>query len=346
MTNFGDPEQDGSYGSPGQPSYGQAPYGQNPSGQAPYGQNPYGQAQGPYGTTPYSPYGTYGAPVPPPPAQATGKQVLTACWALLRQDRALLVLPVMSALIGLVAAAVLFIPGWAVGSAIGGSGHTGAEVGTVLAAFAASVVTIYFQAALVIGANERADGGTPTLGGVLRQTAKLMRPVLAWALVATTVGMAIRVAEQRLGVIGKIAGFLGGLAWAIATFLAIPVVVAEGLGPVAAVKRSAELIRTTWGTSLRTTLRFGLIQLALVVPVLVAGFVGVVLLFQGTAGVVLGVLILAVAVLGLFALSAVFSAIASYARAMIYRYATGRPVPGIPAEAFAGVFMPKRGRRR
>jgi hypothetical protein len=51
-------------------------------------------------------------------------------------------------------------------------------------------------------------------------------------------------------------------------------------------------------------------------------------------------------VLGLFAASAVFSAIASYARAMVYRYATGRPVPGIPAAAFAGVFTPRRGRRR
>ncbi|MGE5288082.1 MAG: DUF6159 family protein [Micromonosporaceae bacterium] len=318
-------------------------YGPSGQGQPPYGQAPYGQA--PYGQAPYGAYAGYGAPMPQPGAAPTGRQVLTACWALLRQDRSLLALPVIAMVAGLVAAAVLFVPGWAAGSAIGGSSHTGAEVGAVLAAFAASVVSIYFQAALVIGANERADGGTPTLGGVLRQTAKLMRPVLAWALVATTVGMAIRIAEQRLGVIGKIAGFLGGLAWAIATFLAVPVVVAEGLGPIAAVKRSAELIRTTWGTSLRTTLRFGLIQFALILPLLAAGVIGVTLLFLGTAGAVLGALLIAIAVLGLFAMSAVFSAISSYARAMIYRYATGRPVPGIPAEAFAGVFTPKRGRR-
>jgi hypothetical protein len=215
----------------------------------------------------------------------------------------------------------------------------------VLAVFAASVVSIYFQAALVIGANERADGGTPTFGGVLRQTSRLMRPVLAWALVATTVGMAIRLAEQRLGVIGRIAGFLGGLVWGVATFLAIPVVVAEGLGPVAAVKRSAELVRATWGTGLRTTLRFGIIQFLLVLPVLIAGILGAAILFAGSAGAAAGVVLIAVAVLALFALSAVFSAVMSYARAMIYRYATGRPVPGIPAEAFSGAFMPKRGRR-
>ncbi len=43
----------------------------------------------------------------------------------------------------------------------------GGWVGAVFAAFAASVVAIYFQTALVIAANERADGGDPTLRGVL-----------------------------------------------------------------------------------------------------------------------------------------------------------------------------------
>ena len=143
-----------------------------------------------------------------------------------------------------------------------------------------------------------------------------------------------------------IAGFLGGLVWAIATFLAVPVVVAGGLGPFAAVKRSAELIRTTWGTGLRATLRFGLIQFLLMLPMLIAAFIGVFLLVSGsTAGFAAGVVVVGVAVLPLFALGAVFGAISSYARAMIYRYAPGQPVPGIPAQAFSGVFVPRRSRR-
>ena len=42
----------------------------------------------------------------------------------------------------------------------------------------------------------------------------------------------------------------------------------------------------------------------------------------------------------------VFAAIGSYARALIYRYANGRPVPGIDPMLFAGVFQPKKGIRR
>ncbi|MDT4934775.1 MAG: hypothetical protein QOK11_2667 [Pseudonocardiales bacterium] len=295
---------------------------------------------------PNDPY-RYGLPVPPVSSGPTGKEILGASWTLLRQDRELLALPFISALAGLAAAALLFVPGWAIGTAVSGSGRSGLTVGGVAAVFAMSIVAIYFQAALVVGANMRADGGTPTLGTVLRQTSRLFRPIIAWALLTTTVGVALRIAEQRLGILGKIVGFLGGVAWAIASFLAVPVVVAEGLGPIAAVKRSAELVRTTWGTGLRTTLRFGLIQFLLTLPALIVGVIGFAALFSGTtAGVVVGMVLIAAAVLALFVLGAVFNAVFSYARAMIYRYATGRPVPGIPHAAFAGAFAPKRRRRR
>jgi len=285
----------------------------------------------------------YGPPIPVQPSKPTGKQILTSSWAMLREDRQLLALPFLSALAALLAAGVLFVPGWALGAAITGNAGKGAAVGGVVAAFAASMVSIYFQAALVVGANIRADGGTPTLSGVLRATSKMMGPILSWAALTTTVGVAIRAAEERLGIFGKIIGFLGGLAWAIATYLAVPVVVAEGLGPIAAAKRSAELIRTVWGIGIRTTLRLGMIQLLLVLPSLAALVVGFVAVVSGsTVGIAVGIVLIVAAVLSLFALGAVFSAIYSYARAMIYRYATGRPVPGISAEVLAGAFMPKK----
>ncbi len=288
----------------------------------------------------------YGQPSPSPAApRASGRQILSASWGMLRQDRGLLALPVISAVLGMVAAGILFIPGWAIGHALS-PGRLGVEIGVVAGGFAASVVTIYFQAALVVGANERADGGTPTLGGVLRQTAAMWRPVLAWALVATTAGVIIRTVERRFGALAGIAGLLGGITWAIATFLAVPVVVARGQGPVATVKESASLLRGTWGTSLRTTVRFGVISLVAVLPGAVVA-IGVIMLAAGTAAsVALGVLLVAVGGLALLAVSAVLSAVSSYARALIYRYAVGQPVPGIPPEVLAGAFAPRRLRRR
>lgn len=297
-----------------------------------------------------TPYGYY----PPQPGpggspQATGKQLLRASWGLLRQDRELLWLPAIAAVTGLFAAAVLFVPGFALGWTLGGGQHDswGGWVGGVFAAFAASVVAIYFQAALVIGANERADGGDPTLRSVLGRAWDRRGRILSWAALTTSVGVAIRAVEQRLGILGNILGFLGGIAWAIASFLVVPVLVAEDLGPIAAVKRSAQLIRDTWGTSLRTTLRFGLIQLLLLVPAIAVVVIGVVAFVSGsTVGVTAGILLILAGVVAVLVLCTIFSAISTYARALIYRYATGRTVPGIDPQLFAGVFRQKRSRRR
>jgi hypothetical protein len=60
---------------------------------------------------------------------------------------------------GILAALILFVPGYALGAVIGGDeSQIGYWVGLILATFGSTVVAIFFQAALVIGANERAGG--------------------------------------------------------------------------------------------------------------------------------------------------------------------------------------------
>jgi hypothetical protein len=285
---------------------------------------------------------TYANPVSSSP---TGKELLRATWGLLRQDRELLWLPVLATVGALIAAGVLFAPGFALGYGLG-NGDAGAVLGGALAAFGSGAIAIYFQAALVIGANQRADGGDPTVRGVLIEAWALRARILKWALVSTTVGVVIRTLEQRLGVVGRIIGFLGGVAWAIATFLVVPVLVAEDLGPVDAVKRSSQVLKSTWGTSVRSTLRFGLIQLAVLVPAIVVIFIGAAMISSGgAAAIVLGVVLLLAAVLVILAVSMLASAVTGYARALIYRYATGAPVQGISPALFAGAFTPKKSRR-
>jgi hypothetical protein len=282
-------------------------------------------------------------------SKPTGKQLLSASWGMLKQDRELLWLPTLGALFGVVAAVILFVPGWFLGDALDGPNHHSwaGAVGGVLAAFGASIVSIFFQAALVVGANERADGGDPTFRSALRGAWERRGRIFSWALLTTTVGTTIRAIEERLGIVGSLLGFLAGLAWAVASFLVVPVLVVEDIGPINAVKRSAALIKQTWGTSLRTTLRFGLTQIALMLLPMFVLFIGVVIVAGGSAGaIVVGGALIVVAVVAFLALAMVFSAIGSYARALIYRYATGRPVPGIDPYLFTGVFRPKRSRRR
>ena len=303
-----------------------------------------------YYSPPPAPFTPTGAqPVQPVPgAPATGKQLLSACWAMLKQDRELLWLPAIAAITGFFAAVILFAPGFAIGWFVGGDQHHswGGWLGGVFAAFAASVVSIYFQAALVIGANQRADGGDPTVRGVLAEAWTHRGRILSWAALTTTVGVAIRSLEQRLGILGNILGFLGGVAWAIASFLVVPVVVVENLGPIDAVKRSAQLIRETWGISLRSTVRFAFTYILITLAPIAVIVVGIVALASGSnVGIAVGIVLVVVGFAALVAVLMVFSAISTYCRALIYRYATGRPVPGIDPRLFAGVFRQKGTRR-
>ncbi|WP_375499176.1 DUF6159 family protein [uncultured Jatrophihabitans sp.] len=286
----------------------------------------------------------YGPPEPPATSNPTGKQVVSASWRLLREDRQLLWLPAISTVTGLLAAAAFFVPGYLLGDAVVGHRRAGVYVGAAFAGFALSVISIFFQSALVIGAFERAAGRRPTLGGVLSAAWDRKGQILAWAVVTSTVGAVIRAVEQRLGIVGKLLGFLGGITWAIATFLAVPVLIAERTGPIESVKRSSELIRQTWGTSLRTTLRVGIGATLVSIPLLVVGIVGAAVAEAGSLP--LGIVLIVLGFGSFVALLSVIGAITTYARALIYRYATQQPVPGIPTAFFAGTFVPKRRRFR
>ena len=101
------------------------------------------------------------------------------------------------------------------------------------------------------------------------------------------------------------------------------------------------MLKQTWGTSIRTTLRFGLIAIVLWLPAIALAVIGVVLLGAAPAPTPSAFTLIAIGVLAMVALAVVFSAIAAYARALVYRYAVGQPTPGIPPELFAGVFRRK-----
>ncbi|MEI8241604.1 MAG: DUF6159 family protein, partial [Actinomycetota bacterium] len=74
-----------------------------------------------------------------------------------------------------------------------------------------------------------------------------------------TVGLVLQLLRERGGIAGVILAALGGMAWNIITFLVIPVLVVEGVGPVSAIKRSAGLLKKTWGEQIIGTAGIGLV---------------------------------------------------------------------------------------
>jgi hypothetical protein len=55
-------------------------------------------------------------------------------------------------------------------------------------------------------------------------------PILLWAVVAATVGMALDAIHERVGFVGRIIATITGAAWSLATFFVVPVLVLEMTG--------------------------------------------------------------------------------------------------------------------
>jgi hypothetical protein len=261
----------------------------------------------------------------------TGKAILRASLELFRQDRQMIWLPVMATVTGLIAFAVVTLP------LVLALGRNGIAVLLALAcgSVVATAATVIFNVALVFAATDRIEGRTPTIGRSLSLAWGRRRVVFEWALLAAVVGTAIRALEQRLGLVGRLIGFAGGLAWAVATFLVIPVLAYEDVGPIEAVKRSSSILKSRFGTIARGGLRFGLLFVGLSLAALAVLALGIVLVV-GHAPVP-GVIVAVIGLAALIGVSMYAAAAGMYMRTILYRFATDKPIPELGVDV-AGAF--------
>lgn len=271
-------------------------------------------------------------------------QLAKASFAVVRADKELMLLPVMS-----VFALIVIVASLAVPVAVLGGFSTAAAQSQPLAMTGALVfyvvtyfVAIFFNAALVGAAMIRMDGGNPTLGDGLRIAWARKGRILGYALIAATVGLILRAIEERVGWLGAFVVKLIGAAWAVATFLVVPVLVTRDVGPVGAVKESAELLRSTWGENLIGNFGLGLVFM-LVYLVWIGLGIAALVLASKTGYVTLVAAVVLVGVVGLLAISALQATMQGVYAAALYRHATqpAAPVPGFPPELMANAFSAK-----
>jgi hypothetical protein len=111
-------------------------------------------------------------------------------------------------------------------------------------------VIVFFNTALIHCTHLYFNGEEPTIAKGLRFSLSRIGVLLSWAAFAATVGTALRILQDNLGSIGKIVTGLIGIVWSVTTFFVVPVIAYENLGPIAAFKRSASLMKEKWGESL------------------------------------------------------------------------------------------------
>ena len=261
-----------------------------------------------------------------------------ASLGVLRSDKELLVFPMISAVAVVLVVASFALPVFGFELYRGLAGDDGVTAAGYLLAFAFYLVQyfviFFFNSALVGAAMIRLDGGDPTVADGLRIARRKWPQILGYAAIAATVGLLLRAIEERAGFIGRIVIGLVGVAWTLATFLAVPVLVARDVGPVEAVKESAGLLGRTWGENLIGNGGLGLAMLLVnAAVVLVFGSLAVAFGVNGMA--VLSVAAIVVGVLALLGLALVQAALSGIYSAALYRYA----VMGDAAQGFDGVLL-------
>jgi len=203
-------------------------------------------------------------------------------------------------------------------------------------------VIFYFNTALVGAAMMRMDGGNPTLKDGLRIASSKIGTIFAYALISATVGMILRIIQERVGFIGKIIVAFLGMGWALATYLVVPVLAAhDDVGPIDAIKESATLFKDTWGENVigqaGIGLAFGLIMMAMAVV-----SIGLVIMAAATKSVVLIALVVIVCVLAFAFAALVKQALEGIYAAALYRWASNEAeTPGFPGETLRLAFAPK-----
>ncbi len=265
-------------------------------------------------------------------------EIVKASWAVLRQDPELLWLPVFSALSTIVAIAIFG------GGIAATTQHSKiSAIGWVLVFglyLVMAIITIFFNASLVSAAAQRLQGGDPTLGSALSGAASLFHVLLPWAIVSATVSTILRAIEQRAGLVGRIVAGLIGIAWALVTFLVIPIIVIEGLSVGAAVKRSKELFTRTWGEQVVGNAGIGIISFFAVLC-----FAPIPLLCWATGNTAVTILGLVLAGIWIAIVGAISAALSGIFQTALYLYASTGQVPGAytPAQ-FESAFRPKKSR--
>lgn len=272
-------------------------------------------------------------------------QLIKASAGVLKQDKELLVFPLLSTLAAILVAATFIVPLVTTGALEGATSSDEIDPVVAIVAFAfyfvQYFVIFFFNTALVGAAMIRLEGGDPTVGDGLRIASKKIVPILGYAAIAATVGMILRAIEERVGGLGKwIAGLLGA-AWTVATFMVVPILVTKDIGPIDAVKESGMLLKKTWGENLIGNGGLGVVFF-LIYLVFGLAFAALFVLVGAAKSGALMLTLIGVAVAFFVVLALIQTALQGIYSAALYRHATGAAdAPGFDGALLANAFRVK-----
>lgn len=253
---------------------------------------------------------------------STTSVMLRASFRVLREHRRLLVLPALSITAEAVVVASFAVPYFMTehGSSADATQLTPtADVLLGLCTLIATTISLFFNAALFLAAADALNGDEVSVKAALRGALRRFPTIFAWAVASCTVSLVVRAVDRRVPIVS----LLLNISWACVSFLALPVMIFEGVGVVGGVRRSAAVFKSTWREQAVGTLRLGAYSLLMLIPAVLVFVAGL-----ATADGPDIVLSIAICVLWLGLCTLVVSCLTGVYRVAVYRFATTGVTPG------------------
>jgi len=257
-----------------------------------------------------------------------GWELTKKSWGVLRSHRELFRFPIFGSLAALVVVLVTVAPGVYLiddgQEAVGG-------VLTAAGLYLSTLIGTFFAVALAATADAIFHGRDAGFRDGIAVARGHLGAIAGWAAVSTVVGVLMSLLQQAGGLAEAILGTLGAAAWSLITFLAVPVIAIEGLGPVATLKRSASLFRERWAGQVTGNVAIGgIVFLVGVLPALALIGIGVLLWLSddGGAGLAAGAAVAVVGVAALVVSMLIVQAMRGVFGVALYRFASDGEAAG------------------
>ena len=266
--------------------------------------------------------------------------LIKASASVLRADKELMLFPILSSVATLLVLATFALPVFALKLFADGFNVFGAVIGFAFY-FCQYSVIVFFNSALVAAATIRLEGGDPTFSDGIRAAKARLPAILGYAAIAATVGVLLQSLKNRdNNVIVRMIGSGLGMAWTLATFLVVPVLVNREIGPVDALKESVVLLKKTWGENAIGNVGIGAAFSLITTLVVLLGILATFLAWQASMALAIGVA--AAFLIGVLVLGVTQAALSGIYSAALYRYAVSHEAPAeFRGMALESAFAPK-----
>ena len=266
-------------------------------------------------------------------------RITKTAWGLVRRDPAMLALALLSTSSALVWLGVFTLVG-VFSDSDGGGGKV--LLATLISLYPTTFISVFFNVALVSAANAELGGRRLSFGEAIGESSKRLGKIALWSLFAAGVGALIAELSSRLPGGARIAGWLLGAAWGIATLFVVPILAIEAPtpGPIKAVRESAGVVKNRWGEGITGYVTITAWMVFVSIPAILLIVIGLAVLAGGPVAV--GAALIAAGGLAVISVMALGSAVQQVFTLCLYRYATEGAVSEFSEQDLADPFKRRR----